>query len=163
MFCIGEILKTKGNNGEVVLRTSPDFICRRDIGSIHLKSKKHKKNLIIEKIIESGNYLNIKFIDINTITEAYKLIGYSAYLEDQDEIKTFKKDNLVDYTVIDIDGNHWGKVINDIEEGLTHILEVDDNDDIIFIPYSNDTITEINKKKKTIFIDTRSGLRTSNK
>lgn len=163
MFFIGEILKTKGNTGAVVLKTSPDFFYSKSIRSIYLKSKKHQKTLLVEKTSESGNDLIIKFIEINTITEAYKLIGYSAYLEDQKEINLSKKDNLIDYTVIDIDGNHWGTVINDIEEGLTHILEVNDNDNIILIPYSNDTITEINTSKHTIIIDPPDGLRTLNK
>ncbi len=163
MFYIGEILKTKGNNGDVVLKTSPNFFYSKNIDSLYLKSKKHQKTLIVEKANESGNDLIIKFNDINTITEAYKLIGYAAYIEDQQEIEKFKKDNLVDYTVIDIDENHWGTVVSDIEEGLIHILEINDNGDIVFIPYSNDTIIEVNSEKKTIIIDPPDGLRNLNK
>ncbi len=163
MFYIGEILKTKGNNGEVVLKASPDFFYTKKIHSIYLESKKHNKNLIVESASNFGNDLIIKFTAINTITEAYRLIGYSAYLEDQKEAKAFKKDNLVDYTVLDIDSNKWGTVINDIEEGLVHTLEVDDKGDIIFIPYSDDIITEINRTKKIIIIDPPDGLRTLNK
>ncbi len=162
MFYIGEILKTRGNNGEVVLRTSPDFSYTRSIHSIFLKSKKHERTLNIKSINEVGDDLIIKFTDIDTITDAYRLIGYSAYLEDE-EINTFKKDNLVDYKIVDIAGNLWGRVINDIEEGLTHILEIEDDANVIYIPYSENIITEIKIKEKTIIIDPPDGLRTLNK
>lgn len=163
MFYIGEILKTRGNNGEVVLRTSPDFSFTRSIHSIFLKSKKHEKTLNIKSINELGDDLIIKFKDIDSITDAYRLVGYSAYLEEK-EVDIFKKDNLVDYKIIDIAGNLWGRVINDIEDGLTHILEIEDDDNsIIFVPYSDSIITEIIDIEKTIIIDPPDGLRSLNK
>lgn len=164
MFYIGEILKTKGNNGDVVLRTSPDFFFNgKNPSSIQLISKKYKKTLSVEKISEAGNDLVVKFTDIKSITDAYRLIGYSAYITDRIDIKKFKKKNLVDYLVKDKYNNIWGRIISDVEEGLTHILEIDDNGDIIYLPYSTEIIIEINKSSNEIIIDPPDGLRTLNK
>ena len=146
-----------------MLKTSPDFFYSKKIDSIHMESKKHQKTLSVETAIDTGSDLIIKFKDINTTTDAYRLIGYSAYLEDQEEIKAFKKDNLVDYQVIEKSGDHWGIVTDDLEAGLTHTLEIDDHGDIILLPCSDSIIKEINKEKKTIIIDPPEGLRNLNK
>lgn len=164
MFFIGEILKTKGNKGGLIVGVSPDFYFnnKEEIISLHLKSKKRSIDLSIERIGMLGNDLLIKFTNINTISEAYGYIGYSVYIED-DKASVFQRDSYINYNIFDIDGNYWGKVINDEISEFTHTLEIRDENDIIFIPFSDGIVTKTDNKKKIIIIDPPSGLRDLNR
>jgi 16S rRNA processing protein RimM len=165
LFFVGDILKTKGNKGEVLLRLSPEFYLS-DVGSfdsLRLKSKKHSKTLSVEWIKELGGDLAVKFSGIDTISEAYKLIGYSAHLDVQKEDISFKKHSFIGYTVIDVNGVSWGVVINDEATAFTHTLEVDDKGSVVYIPYSNTIVSEVDKTRQTIIIDPPEGLRDLNK
>ncbi len=164
MFYIGEILKTRGNNGEVVIRTSPDFIYdNQSIRSFQLESKKYSRTEAVEWIKSIGDDLLVKFKNHDSIASAYKLIGYLVYLKDAIEAEQFIKETLVDYRVIDLSGDQWGIVINDLDEGYNHILEVDNQGEILYIPYTEAIIKEIDQDKMTIHIDPPDGLKDLNR
>jgi ribosomal 30S subunit maturation factor RimM len=165
LFFVGDILKTKGNKGEVVLRLSPEFYLgnEENIDSLCLKSKKRSKILSVEWIKELGDDLTIKFSEIDTISEAYKLIGYSAHLDVQKDDTSFKKHSFIGYKVIDVDGSDWGIVINDEATEFTHTLERDDEGNVVYIQYSRMIVSKVNKKEQTIIINPPEGLRDLNK
>jgi len=165
LFFVGDILKTKGNKGEVVLRLSPEFYLSNEenIDSLRLTSKKHSKILSVERVKELGDDLTVKFSGIDTISEAYKLIGYSAHLDVQRDDTSFKKRSFIGYKVIDVNGVCWGIVINDEATEFTHTLEIDDDGNVVYIPYSSMIVSEVNKKEQIIIIDPPEGLRDLNK
>jgi len=164
LFFIGEILKTKGNKGELIVRVSPDFNFNDEgkITLLHLESKKKSVDLSVERIVTAGSNLIIKFTDINTISDAYGYIGYLAYIDD-DKALIFQKDSFENYKVYDLNGEYWGKVINDEKSEFTHTLEIEEDNDIIYIPYSDNIVIEKDEIKKILIIDPPMGLRDLNK
>lgn len=129
---------------------------------IVLQSSKYIKKKEIEYIKEIRGAPIFKFKDINSINDAFKLVGYSIYAnrtEDQ-EAET----GIINFMVKDLVGHLWGCVTNIEIAGYNKLLEVETpGGDLIYIPYADDIVKEIDEEKKVILIDPPEGLRNLNK
>jgi len=126
-----------------------------------LKSKKYQKQVTVESIREHQGACIIKFQNLESMEDVYRLIGYDVFLE-AEEIET--EGDIVEFTVKDISGSVWGVVRNIETSGLSQVLEVEDADgDVIYVPYAEPIIKEIDVRQRLILIDAPAGLRDLNK
>ena len=116
----------------------------------------------IEYIKEIKGTLVLKFVNINAIDDALKLVGYSIYVS-KGSTNTIKSDGIVGFTVKDMDDNIWGKVKRVEIYRLNKFLEIQNNDDVYYVPFYGEIVKEINKKEKLIRIDPPKGLKDLNK
>lgn len=139
-----------------------------------LQSTKYQIERTIEYLKNIRGVRVFKFVDIDTINDAYKLVGYSIYstkisTSPGNAANTVTEQAVkgVEFTVIDVSGCVWGKVkkletygVNDTNQ----ILEVvGDEGDVIYVPFSEGIVKKIDKKKKIITIDPPDGLKGLNK
>lgn len=163
MISFGKILKTKGNKGEVVIGLESGFehIILNPDQSVVLKSEKYSRTQKIEYCRQLNHNIILKFHHIDSIKEAYRLIGYVIYIADE---KIRKEDkHLIHFEVRDIHSNRWGTVRAIKEFGLNKILEISDNDQTVYVPWDKDIILEIQDTERVIVIDPPDGLRDLNR
>jgi 16S rRNA processing protein RimM len=136
--------------------------------AVVLKSEKYQKQYNVEHLREIKGAPVVKFVGINTINEALKLVGYSIYVHDSstgDSENENKK--IMDFIVKDMNGHLWGKV-KDIEtDSLNKLLEVhgnnEDENNVYYVPFTDTIVKEIDKEKRIIVIDPPNGLKNLNK
>ena len=168
MILFGKILKVRGNKGEVVSTSPAPGVCNLHKGEIlRLKSDKYQRQVEIEYIREIKGTPVIKFKEVDTINEAFKLVGYSIYVpnhkqEDNDEKET--PEQLEDFMVQDINGRRWGKVKHGEADTLNPLLEVQDENDteIYYVPFTETIVKKIDRQKRLIIIDPPEGLKDLN-
>ncbi len=167
MICLGKILKTRGNKGEVVY-TSPDahsYVPK--IGEVVLlKSQKYRKEITIQSLREIKGAPLVKFENIDTINDAWRLIGYSMYRTDESippEAPT--PHGVKEYIVKDVDGETWGEVESLETVTLNLLMEIRDSqkNQIYLVPFSDQIVVEIDHHNKIIVIDPPAGLKDLNK
>ena len=127
-----------------------------------LQSAKYEKEKQIDyfkKILGSPVF---KFKDTNTINDAFKLVGYSIYTTKTDAQDT--NTGIVNFMVKDIQGHLWGSVKNIEPPGINQLLEVETpGGDMIYVPFTDTIVKEIDEEKKIILIDPPDGLKDLNK
>lgn len=127
-----------------------------------MQSAKYKKEKEIDYFREIRGAPVFKFKDINTINDAFKLVGYSIYANKIDVQDT--NTDIVNFMVTDMQGNLWGSVKNIETSGFNRLLEVEaPGGDIIYVPLVDTIVKEIDEEKKIILIDPPEGLKDLNK
>lgn len=164
MIFLGKIVKVRGNKGEVVIASSPMLeVYTPQIGEVLiLKSKKYQKQFTVESVKDLRGSCVIKFQEIKTMNDAFKLITYSAYSEAEQEVQD--DEPVIQFTVKDLQGVVWG-IVKDIETaGLSEIMEIEDpQGDNIYVPFCEPIVTSIDPQLKLIVIDPPDGLKDLNK
>lgn len=164
MIFLGKILKTRGNKGEVffipsILKVSSDIWKGREI---LLKSAKYQRKETIEYIKKIKSGFILKLLNINTLNKAFQLVGYSMYGSgvnyEQSDVG-----NIIGFIVRDIHGIYWGTVLGIKNFGLNMVLEIEHNNDIIYVPFNNKILVDIRKEEKLIILDPPDGLLNLNK
>ncbi len=162
VFC-GEVLKVRGIKGEVFVKPSPDFEDLLFISGekVTLKSQKYLSTLCVEYCREIEGNVVLKFQNVDSISEAYRLIGYAIYREGEPDREQSR--SLLDFTVEDINGHQWGTVTQFSLESRNPLLEIDSEGDTIYIPFTDTIIVKIDKRRRIIVIDPPEGLMDLNK
>jgi 16S rRNA processing protein RimM len=164
LIFLGKIVKIRGNKGEVVAAPSPDlFLHGLSNGEVVvLKSAKYKKEKEIDYFKEIREVPVFKFKDTNTINDAFKLVGYSIYADKTDRQDT--NTGIVNFMVKDMQGHPWGSVKNIEISGINRLLEVETpGGDMIYVPFVDSIVKEIDEERKVILIDPPEGLKDLNK
>jgi 16S rRNA processing protein RimM len=164
LIFLGNIVKIRGNKGEVVVAPSPDlFLHNLSNGEVVvLQSAKYRKEKEIEHFKEISGAPVFKFKDTNTINDAFRLVGYSIYASKNDTPET--NTGIVNFMVKDMEGHLWGSVKNIENTGFNLLLEVETpGGDIIYVPFADTIVKEIDEEKKIILIDPPEGLKDLNK
>jgi 16S rRNA processing protein RimM len=164
LIFLGKIIKIRGNKGEVVVSPFPDlFLHNLSNGEVVvLQSAKYRKEKEIDYIKEIRGAPVFKFKDTNTINDAFKLVGYSIYANKTDAQDT--NAGIINFMVKDMEGHLWGSVINIENPGFNQLLEVEaPGGDIIYVPFTDSIVKEIDEEKKVILIDPPDGLKDLNK
>lgn len=127
-----------------------------------MQSAKYKKEKEIDYFKEIRGTPVFKFKDTNTINDAFKLVGYSIYAN-----KTAVQDTntgIVNFMVKDMKGNLWGSIKNIENLGINQLLEVESpGGDMIYVPFADSIVKEIDEENKVILIDPPEGLKDLNK
>lgn len=164
MIFLGKILKTRGNRGEVVYLPSffEDSLDSWKGREILLKSAKHQRLETIDYIKETKSGYLLKFFNINSIGEAFQLIGYSMYGSGFEDKGSYAE-SIIDFRVKDINNVSWGAVVDIKRFGLNVILEIKKGNEIIYVPYNEKIVIDIMNEERMIIIDPPEGLLSLNK
>ena len=165
MISLGKIVKVRGNRGEVVIPHSPkgNISIPKTGEPVLLKSSKYQKTFEVEYYKEISGAFVLKLKNIDKINDALKLVGYTVFvfsaLREQPEQK-----GMTGFTVKDVTGDTWGEIIH-VETGSgIDLMEIRDRDDeVIYVPFTEGIIKEIDEEKRIVVIDPPDGLRELNK
>lgn len=158
MVFFGEVVKVRGNKGEVVVKTPPDVeeLPFESGEEVTLKSQKYLSKMCVEYCREIDGNVLLKLKNIDSISDAYRLVGYSIFKEGEPERR--ESNSLLDFSVEDIHGRRWGKVEAFNPDSKNPLLEIDSDGDTIYIPFSENIVINIDKKNRIITIDPPDGL-----
>lgn len=165
MIFLGKILKVWGNRGEVVADVIPTYGLEqlKKNHTLVLKSAKNSNTLQLQSCRETKRGCLFKFEGVDSINQAYKLVGYSIYtLESVEPEMVSGPGQWLNFSVSDMKGKNWGKVVEVIEHPLNPRIIVSDGGEEIDIPFQPEIIIRVDEKKGEILINPPKGLREIN-
>jgi 16S rRNA processing protein RimM len=117
---------------------------------------------IVKSSLHRSSLLRVRFEDIDTEAEADDLIKCDVYLPltmlPELEGDKFYFHEIIGYTAVDVNYGNIG-IIKGINDNSSQALfEIDSNGKEILIPVNDDFISKVDKKNKTIHLDTPPGL-----
>ncbi len=118
--------------------------------------------LIQEILWDDDKTARLKFVDVESLDDASKLISRSVVLSEKSVpkrlLKSLESEELIDYKVFDIQNKLLGFVTGLDESGKQSILEVKLDEREFLIPFHEDLVKSINSKRKEIIVDLPEGL-----
>ncbi|MCI0470996.1 MAG: hypothetical protein L0Y73_05000 [Candidatus Aminicenantes bacterium] len=164
MIPLGKIVRARGNRGEVVFSPSP----RGDVSipvkgdTLLLISAKYRKNYDVDYCREINGVQVVKFSGINTINEALKLVGYAVF-KTANPGDQGKGNRVIGFTVQDAAGRVWGKISAVENHYMNKMLEIRSGQEVLYVPFVDSIVTEIDEQKCLVIIDPPDGLRELNR
>ena len=163
-FYLGKIVKKFSFKGEVLVKLDtdePELYEHLDALFIELR------NSLVPFFIESSQFhkselLRVKFEEVDTEDDADSILKCDVYLPleflPKLEDDKFYFHEVIGYTVEDVNFGKVGviKAINDTT--AQSLFEIDRNGTQILIPMNDDFIKKVDKKKKSILVETPDGL-----
>jgi 16S rRNA processing protein RimM len=163
MYLIGNILKPHGIRGEVkVLPVSPDPGRFYDLDYVYIQTDQTQRYVIEHRRV-TGEFVFLKFCEVNSRTEAEELRGKEIliskdHLIELDTNEYFVHD-LVGCMVIDENSNPIGKVIEVMQQSSNDIYVVKDaRANEYLIPAIGEVVKKVDVKDKKIVIHPMEGL-----
>lgn len=161
VFRIGRLGKTHGVHGEVTLNFDDDIFDRTDADYLILEVDGIMVPFFIEEYrFRSDSVALMKFEGVNTQQRAHELTNCDVYFprqlagDDDDEYPTLAL--LIGFSIIEADTHRHIGTIETIDDSTPNILFELDNGTLI--PASDDFITDIDKKSRTIMMRLPEGL-----
>lgn len=163
-FYLGKIAKKFSFKGEVLIYLDTDEPeMYEEMESVFVEMNKSLVPFFIEKsLLHKGDFLRVKFEDVNSEEEADEIIGREVYLPlsmlPKLEGNKFYYHEVIGFDVLDKRLGNIGKIVSINDNAAQPLFEIDKNGIEILIPMIDDFIIEVNRDKKTIFLDTPVGL-----
>lgn len=157
---IGRIGKPHGHAGAVKLELLPDLETDLNINEpVFLIIEGKPVPFFMEECNEAANPPILHFEDVKSIDEARKLTGLEVYApkENVDADTDLVAEQLLGYEAFD-QGKSLGKVLAISDSGLQQLLHFEINGIEVLVPLQDELITDINEKKKQLFLDLPEGL-----
>jgi len=159
VYKIGRLGKSHGIKGEVSFQFDDDIFDRVDADYLVLEIDGILVPFFMEEYrFRSDSLALVKFCDIDTQERAAELTGCDVYfprdLADEDDTPTLA--SLVGFDLIEASNNKKVGTIASIDDSTANILfELEDGR---LIPATDDLITDINTKDRTIKMEIPEGL-----
>ncbi|MBP3776569.1 MAG: 16S rRNA processing protein RimM [Prevotella sp.] len=159
VYKIGRLGKAHGIKGEVSFQFDDDVFDRTDADYLILDIDSILVPFFMEEYrFRSDSLALVKFCDIDTQERASELTGCDVYfpraLAEEDDTPTLV--SLVGFDLVDAKGNKRIGTITTIDDSTANILfELEDGR---LIPVTDDLITDINTKERTIKMEIPEGL-----
>lgn len=163
-FYFGKIVRKHSYKGEVVVKIDPDYFdLITELESVWIVQSNHLVPFFMEKIdYQRETFFRVKFENVNNDVEAEKLVGNSIYLNQNFLPKSkgndFYKHEIIGFEVIDVQFGKIGSVIRVNDSTPQLLLEIDNGNKTVLIPAIPEFIEKIDRKKKTIIVNTPDGL-----
>ena len=159
LLLAGEIGKPHGLSGEVYVLAISDDPSRFTAGSRLIHD--NGRVLVVEGSRHHRDRLLIKFVGVGSRGEAEALRGELFVtrddLRDLDEDEFWPHD-LVGLTVVDLDGNHLGRVKR-VDAGAAHdLLAIETPAGERLVPLVKDIVRSVDLSERRVAIDPPSGL-----
>jgi 16S rRNA processing protein RimM len=163
-FYLGKIVKKYSFKGEVLAKLDTDQPeLYENLGSILLDLRDNLVPFFIENSqLHKSELLRIKFEDVDSEQDADSILKCDLYLPleflPKLEGNKFYFHEVIGFTIEDVNFGKVGviKGINDITAQA--LFEVDRDGIDILIPMNDEFIKNVDRKKKTIVVDTPQGL-----
>ncbi len=163
-FYLGKIVKKYSFKGELLAKLDTDEPeLYEELDSIFVDLRNNLVPFFIEASqMHKSELLRIKFEDVDTEADADSLLKCGLYLP-LEFLPKLEDDKFYFHEIIGfkVEDNTFGYVgiIKSINDSTAQSLFEIDRDGIeILIPMNDEFITKVDKKKKTIFVDTPEGL-----
>lgn len=162
MIFLGKIIKTKGNKGEVVVSTSPDFLTDFVLPPfpVTLKSVKYTRTMEVRSIRDSNGSWLFHFNGVDSIGEALKWIGYEVFC-DPVHTRPVERESVLGFSVYDAGGALLGYVQAVDRRSLNVLLEVrlgEGDETTLFIPFVPEIVRRVDRRRRELHIDPPPGL-----
>lgn len=163
-FYLGKIVSKFSFKGELLIKLDTDEPeAYTELESVFVDINDNLVPFFIEKSsLHRSTLLRVRFEDVDTEAEADDLIKCDVYLPltmlpDLDGDK-FYFHEIIGYTAVDANYGNIG-IIKGINDNSSQALfEIENNGKEILIPVNDDFIIKVDKKNKTILLDTPPGL-----
>lgn len=161
-FYLGKVTKSWGVKGQVVLFFDVDDPMEyEDLDMVLVETKHGLMPYFIEALQWNGNKAVTTFEEL-TPEESASLIGCDLYLPlemlPKLEGNNFYFHEVKGFRVVDEQHGDIGIIENILEYPAQPLFQVMQNDTEILIPIVDPIIKEVNREKKTIFIEAPNGL-----
>ena len=159
VYKIGRLGKSHGIKGEISFQFDDDIFDRVDADYLVLEIDGILVPFFMEEYrFRSDSLALVKFCDIDTQERASELTGCDVYfpraLAEEDDISTLSM--FVGFNLVEAGNNKKVGVIASIDDSTANILfELEDGR---LIPATDDLITDINPKDRTIKMEIPEGL-----
>lgn len=159
VYKIGRLGKSHGIKGEISFQFDDDIFDRVDADYLVLEIDGILVPFFMEEYrFRSDSLALVKFCDIDTQERASELTGCDVYfpraLAEEDDISTLSM--FVGFNLVEAGNNKKVGVIASIDDSTANILfELEDGR---LIPATDDLITDINTKDRTIKMEIPEGL-----
>jgi len=166
LILIGLITKPHGTNGEVKVKSLTDFPARfQDLKRVSMVSKDGRlyENVIQNVRIRKKDTIIIKFSEINSISEATKLVGSEIVINSEECVKlpsdTYYVFDLVGMQVV-LSHNGVIGTIEDIESNNAQdiLLVKTVSGKNVMVPFVKKIVREVLMSEKKVIVDNISGL-----
>lgn len=162
-FNIGKLVAVHGLNGEILLKH--ELGKKTSLKGLQVIFIEEKKKAFLPYFIESTKIKNeediyIKLEGINTREAAIKLTQKKVWLPETDFKKYAAKNvpaNLLGYTIINNDKS-LGEILELIEQPHQLLCRIEIKGKEVLIPLHQETLQEIDHKKKQIIVELPDGL-----
>lgn len=163
-FYLGKIAKKFSFKGELLIYLDTDEPeMYYEMESVFVERNKNLVPFFIEKSSpHKGDFLRVKFEDINSEEEADEMLGSEVYLPlsmlPKLEGNKFYYHEIVGFTVLDKRLGDIGKIVSVNDSGAQPLFEIDKEGTEILVPMIDEFIVEVNRSNKTITLNTPVGL-----
>ena len=163
-FYLGKIIKKFSFKGEVLVKLDtdePELYENMDAMFIDLR------NSLVPFFIESSQFhkselLRVKFEEVDTEEDADSILKCDVYLPleflPKLEDDKFYFHEVIGYTVEDVNFGKVGVIKSINDSTAQSLFEIDRDGTQILIPMNDDFIKKVDKKKKSILVETPEGL-----
>jgi 16S rRNA processing protein RimM len=155
-IAIGKVRTSVGVQGYLKLLSFSGEIAhfKKLIGqSVEIRHKGRKKNLTVEDVKMSGASPIMKVAGIDSPEEAKKLSGWELYVE-REKAAALGED---EYYLLDLckcslvmDGKPLGEIKSVLNNGVTDLLEVQLEDRIIMVPFTERFVGDVDLDSGTV-------------
>ncbi len=163
-FYLGKVAKKFSFKGEVLIYLDTDEPeIYENMESVFVELNKSLVPFFIERSqIHRGDFLRVKFEDIDSEEDADEIIGCEVYLPlsmlPKLEGNKFYYHEIEGFTVEDIRLGNIGTLIRVNDSNAQALFEIDNNGTIILVPLIDNFIVEVNRKEQKLILNTPEGL-----
>ena len=163
-FYLGKIVSQFSFKGELLIKLDTDEPeAYTELESVFVDINDNLVPFFIEKSsLHRSTLLRVRFEDVDTEAEADDLIKCDVYLPltmlpelDGDK---FYFHEIIGYTAVDVNYGNIGTIKGINDNSSQALFEIDNNGKEILIPVNDNFISKVDKKNKTILLETPPGL-----
>ena len=162
-FFFGKITKTHGLKGEITIKL--DVANPGDFSALKYVLVEEKGNLIpyfIENQKINGDKMFVQLQDVRKVEQAAAFLGKAVFLPNElmpelDEDEFYYKE-IVGFKLVDVAKGEIGKISDVLEYPTQAVIQVMKEGKEILIPIHDDIIEKVDKKAKTLTVNTPEGL-----
>lgn len=163
-YQLGSIVRLHGFKGEVSVLldvTSPEEY--KKLESVYVEVNKQLVPFFIEKIqLSNKNFARVKFEGIDSEEKAKTLLQRPLFLPLHILPKltgtSFYDHEVIDFFVVDTKHGKLGRLIQIIDLSNNPLIQIDAEGIEVLIPLKKDTVTQLDREKKVMQVQTPEGL-----
>lgn len=163
-FYLGKIVRKHSFKGEVVIKLDTDEPeLYRNMESVFVELGNNLVPFFIEKSsLHKGNQLRVLFEDLYTEEEADSILKSGIYLP-LDMLPKLSGDKfyyheVIGFAIEDVNFGKVGEIVHINDKAAQPLFEIDRDGKEVFIPMIDDFIKKVDRKNKTILVETPEGL-----
>jgi 16S rRNA processing protein RimM len=163
-FYLGKIVKKYSFKGELLIKLDTDEpAIYENLDAVFVDLRNNFLPFFIESSqLHKSELLRVKFEDVNTDTDANSLLKCDTYLPlellPKLEGDKFYFHEVIGFTVEDVNYGKVGIVKSINDSTAQSLFEIDRGGVEILIPMNDEFIKKLDKKNKTILVETPEGL-----